>query len=336
MNIGKRIKLAHAGKVARWFGEAQLDSLVENSRGFYAPIPIANIPGDLFAYDGEIYGAIKGGTGFSSLSDLISEATTGGKRQDIAFYKTGSVTNSGGYADLWNVGSFPAAGGTPAARPGGAVPTNATTGSFQHTDAAGSDTLHLTTAFGMGSTAPNTLLLYDRIFHASAINHNTAAAQTITGVPTRNATTTSPGNFAFLPVTTVLTATAFTITMQYVDQAGNTAENAAALTGITSAAVGRICHAPWFIPLNAGDTGLRNATQITFSAAAASGVSNFVMGHPLAFLPCPTANLPFVLDGINSAFNLINIGTGACLSLLELKGVGSATAYSGQLILVSG
>ena len=41
-----------------------------------------------------------------------------------------------------------------AARPGGAVPTNATVGSFQQTDPAGSDTLHLTTAFAMGSTAP--------------------------------------------------------------------------------------------------------------------------------------------------------------------------------------
>jgi len=216
------------------------------------------------------------------------------------------------------------------------VPDNTTTGGLQQTDPSGGDTLHFTTAFAQGSAGPSTLLLYDRIFHASAINHNTAAAQTITGVPTRYATTTSKGNFCFLEVTTVLTATVFNITLQYTDQDGNAAENAPSLAGIVSSAVTRIPHAPRFIPLNSGDTGLRTVTQVTFSAAAASGVSNLVMGHPLAFLPCPIANSMVVLDGINSAFNLVEILTDACLALIEMKGVATATTYNGQVIMVSG
>jgi len=342
----------HAARLERWLGTEQVERISEAQHGFRYPIPIANVPGNVVVYDGEFYGTIKAGgfaslvdyiatrlnpfrTGFASLSDLITEATTGGKRQDFYFSKAGTLAVTAAQASLWNVGARPGAGGTPAARPGGAVPNNTTTGGFAQIDPGGSDTLHLTTAFVQGSAGPSTLLLYDRIFHASAINHNTAAAQTITGVPTRNATTTSPGNFAFLEVTTVLPNTAHNITMRYTDQDGNAAEDAPALAGIQAAAVTRIDHTPYFIPLNSADTGLRTCTQITISAGA-SGVSNFVMGHPLAFLPCPVANSMVVLDGINAAFSLVQILTDACLALLELKGVATATTYNGQVIMVSG
>jgi hypothetical protein len=42
------------------------------------------------------------------------------------------------------------------------------------------------------------------------------------------------------------------------------------------------------------------------------------------------------MDGINSAFNLVQIKTGACLAFLEIKGQGVATTYTGQMIAVSG
>jgi len=324
----------HAARLERWLGVEQVERISQAQRGFRYPVAIANVPGAVFVYDGEFHGYIQGG-GFASLSDLISEATTGGKRQDFYFSKASTLAVVASQASLWNVGTRPGAGGTPPARPGGEAPTRTTTGAFGQANAGAGDTLHITAAFEQGSAGPATLILYDRIFHASAINHNTAVAQTITGVPTRYATTTSPGNFAFLEVTTVLPNTAHTITMQYVDQDGNAAENAPGLAGIVQAAVTRIDHAPYFIPLNGGDMGLRSCTQITISAGA-SGVSNFVMGHVLAFLPCPAANSMVVMDGINSAFNFVQILDGACLALIELKGVATATTFNGQLIMVSG
>ena len=327
--------LTHAQRAERWLGAECLSQIIDGSRGLYAAIPILNTPGAVFAYDGEIYGAIQGGTGFSSLSDLISEATTGGKRQDILFNKAGSLTVTAAWSSLWNVGAFPPAGGAPTAIPGGAVPTNATSGSFKQVDAAGSDTLHFTTAYMFGTASPTTLLLYDRIFHAGSVQHNTTGAQAVSGVPTRYATTTSGGNFAFLEVTTVLGATAQTVTMTYVDQDGNTAEAAAALTVIASSAVTRIPHTPYFIPLNATDIGLRNITNLAFSAAS-TGVSNIVIGHPLAFLPNSVANVPQIVDGINSAFNLVKVVNGACIAMLDIRGTASATTYTGQVILVSG
>lgn len=327
--------LTHTQKLSNWLGEEHLQHIVEGSRGMYVPVPIANVPGRLFSYDGEIYGTIQGGTGFSSLDDMIAEATANGKMQHIFFTKVSTLNVNNSWASLWNVGPDPAAGGTPAARPGGAVPDNTTTGSFRQTDPAGSDTLHQTTAFGQGTAGPNTLLMYDRLFHASAINHNTTAGQTVTGVPTRYLLTAAKGNFMFLEVTTVLGATAHNVTVTYVDQDGNAAEAAAAIAVVVSSAVTRIPLAFRFIPLNSGDTGVRNVTNIAFSAAS-TGVSNIVIGRPLGWIACSQAGVMALMDGINSMFNVAEYKAGACLAFLERKGVGAATTYDGSVICLSG
>lgn len=330
-----RLPAVHAAKIERWLGREQLASLLANSRGFRHPVPVLNVPGAVLAYDGDLVGGMGGGAGFSSLSDLIAEATVNGKRQDWFFSKAGSLAVSGAWASLWNVGNFPAAGGTVPAIPGGAVPTSATTGAIPFTNAASGDTLHIITPGGMGSAAPNTLLLYDRIFHAGSVLHTTTGNQSVTGTPNRYTGTSSPGNFAFLEVTSALGTTAHNLTMTYVDQSGNAAEAAAALAMVTSSAVTRIPHTPWFVPLNSGDSGLRNVTNIAFSAVS-SGTSAIVLGHALAFLPQPVANSWVVLDGINSAFSMVRVLDNACIAFLELKGVATATTYHGHLILVSG
>lgn len=327
--------LTHSARIERWLGRDCLQHIVDGSKGIYVPVRIAQVPGELFAYDGEIYGTIKGGTGFSSLSDLISEATSG-KRQDMLFSKAGTLAVNGSWASLWNVGSYPSAGGAPTAISTGSVPTNATNGSFKQSNPTGTDTLHLTTAFAQASTAPNTLLLYDRLWHGASVLHTSNSAQPISGLPNRYTGTASAGNLAFLEVTTTLGATAQTLTMTYVDNSGNSAEAASALAIVASSAVTRIPHVPYFIPLNAGDLGIQRITQLQFSAANSAGVSNIVICHPLAFIPCPFANTMSVMDGINSAFNFVQIQNNACISLLEIKGVGTATTYTGQTILVSG
>jgi hypothetical protein len=328
----KPYNLAHAQKVENWFGKEILGQLIDGSKGFYNPIPIANVPGQLFAYNGEIYGTIQGGS-FSSLSDLIDKATTQGNRQDILFYKAGTLAVNNSAASLWNVGSVPAAGGAATNLPSGTFPTNTTNGSLKQSDPTG--TLHLTTGYAQGTAAPNTLLLYDRLWHGGSGTHVTTNQQNINGSPSRYLGANSKGNFAFLEVTTALGATAQNMTMTYVDQDGNAAEAAPALAMIASSAVTRIPHTPWFVPLNAGDTGVQRVTRIQMSAGNTAGASNVVIGRALAFLPCPVANSMAIVDGINSAFNLVQIQSGACLAFIECKGVATATGYYGQIILVS-
>lgn len=331
-----RYRAAHAQRAERWLGKDCLAQILHGSEDLRIPVPIVNGDG-LYAYCGDLIGSIRGG-GFTSLSDLISEATTGGKIQKLLYNKVG-VTGAVGVANtLWFEGTVPAAGAAGAALAGGTDCTRTTTGALgPQTNATGGDTLHLTTMTGLATVAPNTLLLYDRIWHGVPLL-NTTSGQTITHTLLRYAAAaTAPGNFMFIEVTTALAATAHNWTVVYVDQDGNTGATTGAVAGVASAIAKRLDHAGINLPLAAGDSGFQDLTTITLSATLASGAVNLVCGHPLGFIPCPVANAMVVIDGINSAFNLVRIYDDACLALLEIyKSATTATTYVGDLTAVSG
>jgi len=334
------------------------------------PIAIAGIPGRVWAMPGgDFRGTLHAGqflnsvdfalmrfrkwsriqqrtmnAGFSSLSDLISEATTG-KRREFQFQKAGAtgvvaVTNS-----LWGLGNQPPAGANAAAAPGGESPTDATTGAFAFTNPTGGDTQHFVSGFPVASVAGNTLLLYDRLFQVNK-TMNSTATEAVTGVPTRYQSTTSTdadyigGNFLFVEVGgTALAATAHNWTVcTYLDQA-NAASTLPSLTGNSAAIVRRLDHptSQWFAPLESGDVGVKALTQMQCSALVATGVINFVIGHPLAWMPCPLANIACIVDGINTAFNLVRIFDDAAMGFLEVaKPSTTATTYTGSFTTVAG
>jgi hypothetical protein len=363
----------HATKLERWLGAELVAQISERTRTWYGPpIALAGVPGRVFALGGgDFRGRIETGsfasarcaaekitrrirkaarlqagqlnTGFASLSDLISEATAG-KKRIYPFQKAGSTGVVNVASSLWRQGNLPSAGVTPAAAPGGLAPTDATAGGHPFTNPTGGDTQHFTTGYSTASTAANSLLLYDRIFHV-AKTMNSSATEAVTGVPTRyqasSGEDSSAGNFLFVEVGgTALAATAHNWTVcTYTDESGNTGATLPSLTGNSAAIVDRLDHpvGQWFAPLAAGDTGVRALTQMQCSAAVATGAINFVIGHPLAFLPCPVANMVCVADGINTAFNLVRIFDDACLAFLEMpKPATTATTYSGMFETVSG
>jgi hypothetical protein len=137
---------------------------------------------------------------------------------------------------------------------------------------------------------------------------------------------------------TVLAATAHNNTITYKDQAGNTAEAAAAFAGRSAAAVDTYDHpvnGATFIPLNAGDTGISDITVYQSSAAVATGVMNLVILHPLMFIPTGAAYNGVLIDGINSDVNLERIYDDACIAFSELtKPSTTATTYVGSLRMI--
>lgn len=284
-------------------------------------------------------------TGFASLSDLIAEATAG-KKRDFAFNKVGAtgvaqVTNS-----LWGLGPQPAAGANAANAPGGEAPTDATTGAFPFTNPTNPDTQHFVNAHVACEDLGNTLLLYDRIFQVNK-TMNSTATESVTGVPTRYQSSTpgdddyAGGNFLFVEVGgTALAATAHNWTVcLYRNQAGTDGQTLPSLTGNSGAIVRRLDHpvGQWFAPLATGDNGIMDLNQMQCSAAVATGVINFVIGHPIAFMPLPVANMICVVDGINTAFNLTRIFDDAALAFLEVtKPSTSATTYTGLFTTVAG
>jgi hypothetical protein len=371
-----RRKSTHGQRLIRYLGNETVEQLSRSMRGWYGPpIALAGVPGNVWATgDGDFVGAIKAGfhcniwdrlwhrtkqiwrgysraqrrsiylnTGFASLSDLIAEASAG-KRHEFQFQKAGTtgvvaVTNS-----LWRVGNQPAAGAASSAAPGGIAPTDATTGAFPFTNPTGGDTLHWVSGFVTCEDAGNTLLLYDRIFGVAKTMSSTST-ESVTGVPTRYQSTTggaadsAEGNFLFVEIGTALGATAHNwTTCLYTDQSGNGSATLPSLTGNSSGIVNRLDHptSQWFAPLASGDTGIQQLDQMQCSASV-TGAVDFVIGHPIAWMPVPLANIICVHDGINTAFNLTRIFDDAALAFLEVtKPSTSATTYSGSFTAVAG
>jgi hypothetical protein len=364
----------HTQRLERWLGAEQVAELSFRMAGYHGgPIPIANLPGNVFVHkDGNFSGQIYGGrftsladvvesahrrvrravrraaqsstvhTGFSSVADLVAKAKAG-NRQEFVISKAGGAGIASAANSLWDVGTNPPAGGAATAAPGGHSPDNTTLGGLKQVNPGGGDTLHFTgttIVMSTGGTVIPTLLLYDRFF---ACNHDmTVDPRTVTGVPTRYQSTASKNTFITVFVTTVLPAATPTYTITYMDQDGNTAEAAAAQTIASGAVVGRFPFSVligngWFIPLNTPDSGVRKITNLDLSAAMASGFVDVVLCKPYVWIPCPLPGYPTIIDGINSCFNMVQITDSSCLALMEVqKSQPTAANYNGTLSLVAG
>lgn len=373
----QKFRPVHSQRLETWLGRDEVEHISGAMLGhnggprWYGPeIAVSNVPGRVFATaDGDFVGDLKGGQAacavqyfvdrlkhaykkwerrqhrqfgaFSSLGDLIAEAT-GGKRQEFPFVKTGTTGVVGVSNTLWGVGAMPSAGAVASAAPGGRAPTKATAGALPFANPTGGDTQHFVSGFPL-ATVINTLLLYDRIFDVVKAA-SSSATEAVTGVPTRYQSTTQGaadyigGNFLFVEQFSALAATAHNWTAcLYTDDAGNASQTLPSLASPGTALINRLDHAGWFAPLAVGDTGIKELDQMQCSAGTITGNANFVIGHPIAWMPCPIANVVCIMDGINTAFNLARIFDDACLAFLEVyKPTTTATQYTGTFTTVSG
>lgn len=361
----------NSSRLERWIGAEQCERISAANKDFYWPIHVAGVPGNVRCYPGgDFRGPIRGGgvgnllefgldrfakrmrrwalaqratlnTGFASFNDYVAEETAG-KGQKFDFNKAGPTGVATVTSSLWGVGPMPAAGANAAAAPGGEAPTSAMLGAFPQLRApGGTDTLHFTQAFPSGSLA-GSLLLYDRIFQVNK-TMNSTATEAVTGVPTRYQSTVATdqdfagGNFLFVEVGgTALAATAHAWNVcLYTDQ-GGAASTMPSLTGNSGAIVRRLDHPvmQFFAPLAAGDWGIKELDQMQCSAAVATGVINFVIGHPIAFIPVPVVTLVIPTD---SDFSWDRIFDNAALGFLDLnKPAATATTYTGQFRACAG
>jgi len=366
----------HGARLENWLGADQVKSISDSMTHWYGgPIAVAGVPGSVWAHKGgDFRGPIRSGqvlslmewtkmrtrrviqsfgyqqrqrlnAGFASLSDLILEATTG-KARYFLFNKQGVAASTVGASNsLWRLGVTPSVGDTPGAAPGGTAFTDASGGAFPFTNPAGGDTQHFVKGEMMATVIGNNLLLYDLLF-GCAKTINSVATEAVSGVPSRYQSTTptdmdyAGGNFMFVQVgATNLAAGAHNWTVcTYTDQggAGSTLPSIAGVSGQTADRMDLAVN-NWFMPLAAGDTGIQTLTQMQCSAAIATGEIWFMIGHPIAFMPCPVANQLLITDGIMTAFNLVRIFDDAALAFLEAnKPATNSTTYIGQFMTVAG
>jgi len=288
------------------------------------------------------YGVLN--AGFASISDALSQASQGFVQYPAGvFNKVGPTGVLGVTTSLHKIGPQPAAGVAAAAAPGGTAYVDSDTGGMGFANPA-VGTLRLTGANVTCSAINNSLLLYDRIFGV-AKTMNSTATEAVTGVPTRYQDTVATaegyigGNFGFVEVgLTALAATAHNWTVcTYLDQA-NAASTLPSLTGNSAAITHRLDHPvqQFFAPLASGDTGIKAWTQMQASALVATGLIDFVIGHPIGFMSFLVSNSVIPFDWLTNQDQAPRIFDDAYLAFLEINKPGSGTTtYTGRIAATS-
>jgi hypothetical protein len=266
--------------------------------------------------------------GFSSYDNVLDTASVQGKFQDYEYSKASITTVANSVWSLWAAAGQPGPGtfgGTPlAAR----ACNSSTTGAAFFTNPTAPDTLHLVTFAAVSSVAAGTIRLVDRLLDYPGISTTSTSLQTMDNTVTIPRYTNGAGGVKiFCEVTTALGSTPQTVTITYVNQAG-TAGRTTTLSPTVSAAVNRIPQAGTFIPLAAGDTGVRSITSVQFGGSmGGSGVLNFTLCRPLARVPVQVASMMVERNLVLHTPRLTQVVDNACLSFTLI----AATTSSGNI-----
>lgn len=360
----------HSHRLERWMGAEPIERISAAMKDWYGPpIHILDVPGSVrVCGDGDFIGPFDRGNfmssmdayweflaklrslrqprmaGFASISDALLRASSGYSQTPGGMIaKVGPTGVVGVTSSLHKVDTQPPAGAAAPAAPSGGSPVDSDTGGMYFVNPA-SGTLHLTGADISASVINNSLLLYDRVFHVAKTMASTAT-EAVTGVPTRYQSVTpgdadyAGGNFLFVEVgLTALAATAHNWTVCTYQDQGNAASTLPSLTGNSGAIIHRLDHPAqqWFAPLANGDVGIKALTQMQCSASVATGLINFVIGHPIGFMSFPVINSVIPFDWLTNRNLAPRIFNDAYLALLEInKPATGTTTYTGQVYVCS-
>ena len=282
---------------------------------------------------------------------MVNEISTNGK-----FYRTdwqkSTFATTAHTAGLWY--SLMRGGGNPAADTILGTGTNlafqalsdavATASGIPHGGNVGDYKVLLNAAAqtAAATTAPCVLMLVDLLGFYPITSVTTTGAQTLNNTVTLPRYTDGAGVQAFLTPSTVMGAATPNITLNYTNSAGTAGKatpatlpignTAAAVTSIVHSGTGTGKYGP-FIPLAAGDAGIRSVQSINLSASYVSGVLNLVLCKPIMTLPITTLGVTAERDLVNQFASMPRIYDGACLNWLMLAGAATpvASPLSGHL-----
>ena len=289
--------------------------------------------------------------GFTGQDDLINQVSTNGKFYRADWQKSTFATTAH-TAGMWY--SLFRGGGNP---PADAILGTGTNLAFQAlTDATTNATgiqhggdvggfkvlLNAAAQTAAATTAPCVLMLVDLLGFYPVTSVTTTGAQTLNNTVTLPRYTDGAGVQAFITPSTVMGAATPSISIGYTNSAstvgratpatlpiGNTA---AAVTSVVYSGTGAGKFGP-FIPLQAGDAGIKSVQSISLSASYVSGVLNLVLCRPLLTLPITTLGVTAERDLINQLNSGPRVYDGACLAWLMLAGAATPVAapLSGHL-----
>jgi hypothetical protein len=147
---------------------------------------------------------------------------------------------------------------------------------------------------------------------------------------------------AFLTPSVALGAGTPNIQLTYTDASGNTGNTTPTTLPISNATapIGQIEYSGTgagkfgpFVPLAAGDSGIRLVEQFSYNVTHISGTTNVVLCRPLLTLPMTTIGVAAERDLMNQVPSLPRIYDGACLVWLMYAGAATpvASAFYGHI-----
>lgn len=297
---------------------------------------------------GQIQIQLGGGTAGTAIttSTTTTQAVVAGATQEIAIVANSTFAGS---VDNFIVIAGPINGQSPRFAPydqnrqGNIWPGDLT---------GGTATKHLLTMSAQtagSTTVPITLLLVDLLGCYARIDGNTGSAITLANTLTLPRYTTGAGVMAFSTVAPTTTgASAHNVLMTYTNQSNNGSRSLPQTVAATASAVNsHIYHSGTaannvgpFLPLQAGDTGIRSVQTWQQSAAngTASTFTNLVLAKPIMEIPVTTQLLLSERDLLNQFPSLPLIQesaatSGACLSWIAYAGAATpaSTNFFGVL-----
>lgn len=214
---------------------------------------------------------------------------------------------AGSFHSLWTTAGFPA-GGSAAGSANGAIPTSATTGALSFVNASGTNTTYLGKLAIQGATV-GTFMIYDRLWHNSALSGTVTTAQTFTQ-PALTRHTDGIGVEAFLEIYTATGSTAVTATISYTNT-----DDVSGRSGTVSLIASPVAGQMIPFQLASGDKGVKSIQSVTLSATTGTaGNFGLTLIKRKAEVPITVANIGQTLDGI--ALGLPEIWDNACLAFM--------------------
>lgn len=242
------------------------------------------------------------------------------KKQRLSMYKTAARTTVAAIPfSLFELAGSPAGTLAVGNTANGLVPTDATAG-YPAIDAFDGGNTGYISCIEFSNTVASRLVLYDRLFSAGAYSFNsnvTLASQPsfasrvlIDGVNQYN------GLEIWVEAVTAFTGTP-SVNITYVNQSGTAGRTTGTVSLGAALTVGRMVR----IPLQAGDTGVQQITNVTFSVATV-GTANVHIMRPIKSCRIATAS-------DTKVFNMLDLGkqiifdTSALFLMVQADGTSS-------------
>lgn len=212
-------------------------------------------------------------------------------------------------------------------------------GAIYHGGNVSPDTKHIlnVSAFtAFAAAVPSTIMFVDLLMVYPFIDANSASLQNLTNNQTLPRYTSGEGVRAFIVAATTVGAVAHNFSLSYTNAASTSGRQLpVTVSGTASAITPHITHAGAaannygpFLPLAAGDTGVKSVQSIQLSAG--SGTANtyyhLVLCKPLTTLPLTTAGVAAERDLVNQLPSMPKVEDGACIGMLHFAG--NATSIS--------